>query len=155
MARGPFSIALKRETVNGVEMHNPLIQVDINHPKVVTESGEKLFLDNGGNSPYLNHVSRVLEVINDGIPLTKSMFESLSKYELLEPVVLDIEFRNQVKLKISGYETINLERLANLDGAALQELNCEGFLQAAYFIATSMSNFKKLIEWKNIKISRG
>lgn len=155
MARGPFAIALKREMINGVETHSPLVQVDMNHPKVMKESGQKLFLESGGNSPYLNHISRVLEVINDGMPSTQRMFESFTKYELLEPVVLDIEFHNQVKLKISNYETINLEKLASLNGAALEELNRKGFLQAAYFIAASMSNFKKLIEWKNTKLSRG
>ncbi|EIK46243.1 hypothetical protein O59_000264 [Cellvibrio sp. BR] len=155
MARGPFSIGLKREMVEGVETPSPLVQVDMNHPKVMRGAGEKLFLERGGNSPYLNHVSRVLEVINDGIPLTKRMFESFTKYELLEPVVLDIEFNNQDKLKISSYETINLEKLASLNGVALEELNRKGFLQAAYFMIASMSNFKKLIEWKNTKLLRG
>lgn len=153
IARGPFSIGIQREVVNGVEAHNPLVQVDMNHPKVVSETGNKLFLENGGNSPYLNHISRTLEIINDGIPLTKRMFEFFLKYELLEPISLDIEFQNQDKLKINGYETINLKKLADLNGAALEELNRSGFLKSAYFIAASLSNFKKLIDWKNIKLS--
>jgi hypothetical protein len=153
MARGPFSIGIKREVINGVETHNPLVQVDVNHPKVVNGTGKKLFLENGGNTPYLNHISRMLEIINDGIPLTKLMFDFFIKYELLEPVALDIEFQNQDKLKISGYETINLKKLADLNGAALEDLNRNGFLQAAYFIAASLSNFRKLIDWKNTKLS--
>lgn len=155
MARGPFSIGIKREVVDGVEMHNPLVQVDIEHPKVLSETGNKLFLENGGNTPYLNHISRMLEIINDGIPLTKLMFDFFIKYELLEPVALDIEFQNQEKLKINGYETINLKKLADLNGAALEDLNRSGFLQAAYFIAASLSNFKKLIDWKNAKLLHG
>lgn len=157
MARGPFSIGIHREIIDGLERHNPMVHIDVNHPKVVYEAGQKLFLDNGGNSSYLNYVSKALEIINDGIPLTKLMFDVFCKYDLLEPVVLDIEFNNHDKLKINGLETISLKKLSGLNGNVLEELNKSGFLQAAYFIAVSMSNLRKLIDWKNRKllISRG
>jgi SapC len=157
MARGPFSIGIHREIVNGLEKLNPMVHVDINHPKATSEEGHKLFLENGGHSPYLNHISKTLEIINDGIPLTKLMFDAFTQYQLLETVVLDIEFQNQDKLKINGFETINIDKLSRLNGTALEELNKSGFLQAAYFIAASMSNIKKLIDWKNRKlfVSRG
>lgn len=70
-------------------------------------------------------------------------------------MVLDIEFQNQDKLKITGFETINADRLSHLDGSALEELNKLGFLQAAYFIVASMSNIRKLIDLKNRKLSAG
>jgi len=149
MARGPFSIGIHREMVNGIEKQNPMVYVDVNHPKIGCEDGQNLFLDNGGNSMYLNYISQTLEVINDGIPLTKLMFDAFNKFRLLEGLVLDIEFQNQDKLKISGFETVNIDRLHQLSGAELEELNRAGFLQAAYFIAVSMSNVQKLIDWKN------
>jgi hypothetical protein len=149
MARGPFSIGIHREIVNGIEKHNPMVYVDVNHPKVNHEEGQKLFLENGGNSLYLNYISKTLEIINDGIPLTKLMFDAFNKFQLLESLVLDIEFQNQDKLKISGFETVNLDKLYQLSGVALEELNRSGFLQAAYFICASMSNVQKLIDWKN------
>lgn len=155
MARGPFSIGIHREIVNGMEKLNPMVHIDMNHPKASCEDGHKLFLENGGHSPYLNHISKTLEIINDGIPLTTLMFDAFNKYQLLETVVLDIEFQNQDKLKINGFETINADKLSRLNGAALEELNRSGFLQAAYFIAASMSNVKKLIDWKNRKLLAG
>lgn len=155
MARGPFSIGIHREIIDGLERHNPMVHIDVNHPKAICEMGEKLFLENGGNSPYLNYISKTLEIINDGIPSTKLMFDAFCKYELLETVVLDIEFQNQDKLKITGFETINVQKLSRLNGAALEELNKSGFLQAAYFIVASMSNMKKLIDWKNRKLLAG
>lgn len=155
MARGPFSIGIQREMINGSEVHNPVVHVDINHPKVSAENGQLLFLENGGNSPYLNHISQVLDTIKNGIQQTKLMFDAFHKYELLDSVVLDIEFHNQQKLKIAGFETINADKLARLEGSALEELHRAGFLQAAYFILTSMSNMQKLIDWKNRKIAVG
>lgn len=155
MARGPFSIGIHREMVDGLERLNPMVHIDINHPKASSENGHKLFLENGGNSPYLNQVTKTLEIINDGISLTKSMFDVFNRYQLLETVVLDIEFQNQDKLKISGFETISANKLYQLNGAALEDLNRSGFLQAAYFIIASMSNIKKLIDWKNRKLLAG
>lgn len=152
MSRGPFSIGIHREIVDGLERLNPMVHIDVNHPKVVLENGRKLFSNSGGNTEYLNQISRTLEKINDGIALNDKMFKTFSKYELLESVVLDIEFQNQNKLKISGFETISLKRLADLNGAALEELNRSGFLQAAYFIAASLSNVRRLIDWKNRKL---
>ncbi len=155
IARGPFSIGLHREVVDGVETHRPMVHIDMNHPKAKGDEGNKLFLDNGGNSHYLNHISRTLEIINDGIPRTKLMFDAFTKYQLLDTVVLDIEFQNQEKLKINGFETINIEKLSQLDGVALEELNKAGFLQAAYLIAASMANVRKLIDRKNRKLLAG
>lgn len=155
MARGPFSIGIQREVVNGSEIHNPIVHIDMNHPKATSADGQMLFLENGGHSQYLNHISSALDTINDGVPLTRLMFDAFSKYQLLEEVVLDIEFQSQDKLKINGFETISVDKLSRLNGAALEELNKSGFLQAAYFIAASMSNIKKLIDWKNRKLLAG
>ena len=155
IARGPFSIGIQRKVENGSEIHNPVVHIDMNHPKVMHDAGQRLFLENGGNSPYLSHITKALDTINSGMRLTKLMFDTFNKYQLLEDVVLEIEFQNQEKLKIAGFETINAEKLAHLEGAALEELHQAGFLQAAYFILTSMSNMQKLIDWKNRKIAAG
>jgi hypothetical protein len=157
MARGPFSIGMQRELVGGVEQLKPVVHIDMKHPKVGCEDGQALFLENGGHSPYLRYISATLDAIKDGMPLTKLMFDAFVKHELLESVVLDIEFLNQDKLKINGFETISSDRLSRLSGEALAELNKSGFLQAAYFIAASISNIRKLIDWKDRKflVDRG
>lgn len=155
MARGPFSIGIQRELVDGVEELKPVVHIDMKHPKTDCEDGQALFLENGGHSPYLRHISATLEAIKDGMPLTKLMFDAFVKHELLEPVALDIEFLNQDKLKVNGFETINGDRLARLSGEALAELNKSGFLQAAYSIVASISNIRKLIDWKDRKFLLG
>ncbi|PUA28139.1 MAG: hypothetical protein B0W54_16790 [Cellvibrio sp. 79] len=155
LARGPFSIGMHRDVVDGAETHRPMVHIDMNHPKTKGHEGNKMFLENGGHSQYLNYISRVLEIINDGIPLTKLMFDAFTHYQLLDTVVLDIEFQNQEKLTINGFETINVEKLSQLDGVALEALNKSGFLQAAYLIAASMSNIRKLIDRKNRKLAAG
>ncbi|MGD8176283.1 SapC family protein [Marinimicrobium sp. ARAG 43.8] len=152
VARGPFSIGVQREADSGSEQREPVVHIDLKHPKACCDEGEALFLENGGRSPYLNYITTILDTINDGMHLTKIMFEAFNKHELLEPVTLDIQLVNQDKLKFNGFETINVEKLSQLSGEELEKLNKSGFLQAAYFLANSMSNFEKLIDWKNRKL---
>lgn len=152
MSRGPFSIGLQRNTENGEESQSAVVHIDMEHPKANCADGQQVFLQNGGQSPYLNYITSALNTINDGIPLTKAMFAAFSKYELLEPVTLDIEFLDKSKLTINQFETINAEKLSSLSGEVLAEFNRAGFLQAAYFIVTSMSNIRKLIDWKNRRL---
>lgn len=154
-ARGPFSIGIQRETVGGEEVQKSVVHIDMTHPKANFDDGQSLFLQNGGHSPYLNYIATILDTINDGMYLTKLMFDAFNKYELLEPVTLDIEFLDQSQLKINRFETINVDKLSQLSGEALEELNKSGFLQAAYFIVASMSNIRKLIEWKNRNLLAG
>ena len=82
---------------------------------------------------------------------------SFSEYSIAEllNLIFGYKLENLNKLKINGFQTINTEKLSNLNGAALEELNKSGFLQAAYFIVSSMSNIRKLIDLKNRKLLTG
>ena len=151
VVRGPFTIGFQRQE-DDTEARVPVIHVDMDHPKVSTENGERVFLEQGGNSNYLNHIIEVMNLIRDGMQLSKPMFDAFEQYELIEDVSIDIELDNQEKFKISGFQTINADKLSALDGAALEQLSRPGFLQAAYFVVASLSNIKRLISAKNVQI---
>ena len=154
IARGPFSIVYNKQIQNGEETIVPMINVDMDHPKISTTTGINVFLDQGGNSPYLDKISEILNIIRDGIDLNKSMFELFNKYELVESVNIDIDLINQDKHQLNGFFTINAEKLNTLSGDALKMLSHAGFLQAAYMVIASLSNIKKLIDLKNMQFKR-
>ncbi len=156
VARGPFAIGLQRQQEAGEERVVPVIQVDMEHPKVTAEGGVDVFLEHGGNSPYLNRISRILNLIRDGMQLNKPMFDAFERFELIEEVAIDIELENNDKFKIAGFQTIDADKLQALPGSALEELSRAGFLQAAYFVVASLPNIQKLIERKNrqLRLSR-
>jgi hypothetical protein len=64
--RGPFSIALRERD------GEPMIHVDLDHPRVRAGEGEPVFLPAGGNSPYLQQVARLLGLIYDGLEIGKA-----------------------------------------------------------------------------------
>lgn len=150
-ARGPFSIGLTRRPDGGEEPPEPMIHVDLDDPRVSRTEGEPLFLPQGGNTPYLDHIAHVLRAIHAGLEASAPMFAVFDELDLLEPVLLEISLSDVETYKLPNHYTVGVDRFAGLDGAALERLNKAGFLEAAVFAIASLGNFSRLIELKNRK----
>ncbi|WDD97550.1 SapC family protein [Thalassomonas actiniarum] len=159
IAKGPFLIGFEPQEIKGQVVNSPVIYIDIASPRVSHTSqgnaeddklaGEALFLENGEQSPYLQQVAQALATINDGANLSKAMFDAFSRYDLIEAVNLDITLNNGRHIKLSGNYTIHEEKLAALDGNALEQLNKAGFLSLAFAVVSSLANVRKLVDLKN------
>ncbi|KQZ06106.1 peptide ABC transporter permease [Caulobacter sp. Root1455] len=150
--RGPFSIAVRER---GGE---PMIHVDLDHPRVAAAKaegeGEPVFLPAGGNSPYLQHVARLLGAIYDGLEISKAMFAAFEAVDLIEPVDVEIKLDDHAQYDLPGLYTISQERFAGLGGAALEGLHRSGALAAAQWVLSSLGNVGFLVELKNRKRAR-
>jgi hypothetical protein len=146
--RGPFSIALRSDG-------EPMIHVDLDDPRVLAAEaeggGERVFLPAGGNSPYLQHIARLLGVIYDGLDASKAMFAAFQAHGLLEPVDVEIKLDEHTQYDLPGLYSISQERFAALDGAALEALHRSGFLAVAQWVLSSLGNVGTLVELKNRK----
>jgi hypothetical protein len=147
LARGPFLIGFQERNEGGDPRREPVIHVDLDHPRVSQTEGERVFLDLGGNSPYLERVASVLKGINQGLDVSKAMFAAFTAAELIEPMNLEIKFAEE-QYNLVGLHTINREKLANLDAESLHRLNRAGFLQGAYLVMNSLGNVQRLVERK-------
>jgi hypothetical protein len=132
--RGPFSIAVRESD------GEPMIHVDLDHPRVRAGEGEPVFLPAGGNSPYLQHVARLLGLIYDGLEIGKAMFAAFQAHELIEPVDVEIKLDDHVQYDLPDLYAVSQERFASLDGAALEALHRAGFLAAAQWVLSSLGN---------------
>jgi hypothetical protein len=144
MQRGPFSIGLPRPGEPG----EPMIHIDPEHPRVSREDGAPLFLEHGGNAPYLEQVSGVLQAIFVGDQASPAMFAAFEEAGLLDIVTLDIELESGRRYKIPDVYTVNGERLAALNGAALEALHRQDFLRCAIWQQSSLSNITRLVARK-------
>lgn len=149
LARGPFLIGFQTQQENGETQKVPVIHIDVDHPKVNEQKGRALFLEHGGNSPYLEHVSTLLKVMHQGIAVNDAMFAAFNEVELIEPVNIEIDLDNGEKHRLIGNYTINESKLQSLNAEQLAKLHQAGFLQLAFAVVTSMTNIRKLIEMKN------
>lgn len=146
--REPFLIGLKNNQSDD-DNQSAMVHIDLDSPRVNTTNGQSLFLELGGNSPYLNKIIQTLELIEQGLRVSDAMFAAFSHFDLIEPVKLDVTLNNGQQYSIKGNYTINKEKLANLKGEDLEQLNKRGFLQAAFLVMSSMDNMYKLINKKN------
>lgn len=149
VARGPFIIGLPEQPEADSQA---VVYVDLEHPRVSETEGRPLFLEFGGNSPYLDYMTKVLSTIHQGTEIGNAMFGAFDELGLIEPLTVNIDLKNGDKHRLDGYHTINEEKLANLTGADLEKLNRAGYLQGAFLILSSHANLQKLIEIKNSRL---
>lgn len=151
-AKGPFLIGFQEQRIDGALTRDAVIHVDLDHPRVNTTTGEPVFLPQGGNSPYLDHIATVLRGIRDGSAYAASMFASFEANQLIQPVKLDVQVDEQHHVAVNGLHGIDRDRLASLDGPALLELNRAGYLEGAYLMLASLHNMRRLIAEKQRRL---
>jgi hypothetical protein len=151
LARGPFSLGYKKLEKEDNKNQDPVICIDMKDPRVNTEHGEDVFLQFGGEAPYLDYVKKALQTIDSGMYFDKTLATLVESMDLLEPVAINIKLSNVEEINFSDYYTVNQEKLSKLDGASLAELSQYGVLSLLYFVLSSMGNFQSLIALKNAK----
>lgn len=147
--KGPFLIGFQRSMGMQDEMPKAVVHIDMDHPKVSTEQGQQLFLSQGGNSPYLEHISARLDTIHQGTTLAPVFYKALEQLGLVEPVTIEFALHSSEKIRLLGNYCINEQRLATLPADALAKLQQSGFLALIYAMVFSMGNIRHLIERKN------
>ena len=142
MEREPFLIGKQGEEL--------LVHVDLDSPRISrSEQGQALFLPHGGSSEYLERVTSVLLAIHEGLQGTPAFAAALLAHELLESFVLDVEAPDGSVRRLAGFYTIDEERLARLQGEALQQLHRAGYLEPVFMAVASLSKLRELIERQN------
>ena len=133
----------------GVDGDELMVHIDLDNPRCSTTLGEPVFLPHGGTTPFLERANSTLLTIHQGLQATPVFIAALTSLELLESFVLDVELDDGAHGRLSGFYTINEDRLAALDGDMLGRLHRAGYLQAIFMAVASLSNLRALIERKN------
>ncbi|MGJ4804734.1 SapC family protein [Luteimonas sp. SDU82] len=153
VARGPFLIGFQEQRVGGELVREPVIHVDLEHPRISRDgSGTAVFLPKGGHSPYLEHVTTVLRGINDGAAAAAAMYAEFDGLGLLQPTSLELQFDEAHGARLTGLYAIDRERLAALDAEQLHRLHRAGLLEGVYLLLSSLYNMRRLIAEKQRRL---
>jgi len=152
--RQPFVIGVQKAQQEGVSGTQFVVSVDMYSPRVGTTEGERVFLEHGGNSDYLEQVTSILQVIHEGYERSTTFADMLLGMDLLESFVLEVELDDGSTHNLSGFYTINEASLAALEGGDLVVLNNNGYLEAIYMVIASMSHIPDLVNRKNRLVKR-
>ena len=143
LQRDPFMIG--RAPDDSLQLH-----IDMDSPRIVGpeegEVGTAIFMPHGGFSDYLDHVVQLMEHLHAQAQHLPVFIEALTRHQLLEPFVIDIETPSGEQGRLSGLFTIHEERLTALPGAALEALAREGHLLPIYMQIASLQQLQGLVE---------
>ena len=122
------------------------VVIDLDSPRIGEGEGTRIFDDSGMATTYLENISKKLSVLDHGFRNSGDYIRALRKYDLLEPLTIDVTLRDGSQNRLVGFHTIHEENLAALDNAALMDLQASGYLLATYMAIASLSNLSNLIE---------
>lgn len=150
--RRPFLIGLQQDMQNGQEEPKAVVHIDMESPRVNEADGEAVFLAQGGQSPYLQHISAVLNAIHQGDADTKLFIDTLLQLELIESVAIKVKLKDGSNNELNSLYTINEEKLNSLSVAVVYELFQQGYMQHIFMVMASMAAMSHLIELKNKRL---
>lgn len=153
--RQPFVIGRQEARGQAGRDTQLVVSVDVESPRCSTTEGERVFLEHGGNSEYLERVTELLHLIYSGYESSVGFADMLLGMDLLESFVLDVELDNGSNHRLAGFYTIKEESLAELTGKDLAVLRNNGFLEAIYMVIASMSHIPDLVLKKNRLVGKG
>jgi len=150
--REPFLIGFQQQDAQTAENdetnNNTVIHLDIDSPRVSKTEGTDIFLPQGGNSEYINRISNILKTIHDSKASTKLFMDTMKEHDLFEGFNLDIQLKDGSNNRLTGFYTINENKLRALSGETLADLNKSGILMLIYMVIASHENINALIQKK-------
>lgn len=127
-----------------------MVHIDMDDPRVGDDGGLPLFLEHGGNAPYLDHISGVLRLLLEGMENGPAALAALDEAGLLAPVTLTIDVSEDRRYTVPDVLVVDMEALAGLAGEPLERLHRSGVLRLAILAAASLGNIQQLIARKGV-----
>jgi hypothetical protein len=149
--RQPFSLISRRAEDAGRPASLD-VALDLDQT-VQSQEGERLFLEDGQPTKFLQGITSMLSALVTGTKETYAFTGRLAELSLIEPVQIDIEFVNGSETKLQGLYWIAAAALKALPAAQLAELRDREFLEWMYFQMASISHVSGLVARKNRLLS--
>ena len=117
--------------------------------------GVRVFDETGRPTPYLERVADQLRALDTDYVASADFFAALRRYDLLEPLTMDVTLDDGSKNRLVGYHVIDEDRLVALDDAAVADLHGAGHLMPIFMALASLGNIGDLVARKNRRVARG
>lgn len=109
--------------------------------------GERLFGDDGADTPFLRDFATLTETYFAAAKRTEAFVETLDALQLLRSVTIEIRAETGANNALHGFQTIDETRLNTLSDADFLRLRSGGFLPAIYahlFSLTAIDRLRQL-----------
>ena len=150
----PLSIDIQPFLIGGTADGAKQVHVDLGSPRI-GENGERVFDADGRPTGYLETIAEQLGELDEGHRASGEFFSALRRYELLEPLTLEVALGDGSVNRLVGFHVIDETRLSGLDAAALGTLQAEGHLMPIFMAVASIGNLNALVARKNRRMMDG
>ena len=134
----------------------PQVHIDMAHARISsTGEGMRVFDDAAQPTPYLESIAAMLGDLDYAHREAGNFFAALERHGLVEPFTLEVPLADGSQHSLVGFQTINEERVAALDGEALYDLHAAGHLGPVYMVLASLAQFTGLVARKNARVALG
>jgi hypothetical protein len=127
---------------------SPVICVDDKYESLRQKDvGERLFAEDGADTPLLQEYARLTETYFAAAKRTENFLETLAALQLLRSVTVEIRSDTGASTALHGFQTIDENRLNTLSDADFLKLRAEGLLPAIYahlFSLTAVDRLRQL-----------
>ena len=137
-AAHPFKIG------KGENEESVLIFFDDNTSITSGGDGERLFNEDGSESPILNHYIQLLNKIETSNKQLEVSCSVLEKASILEPFAIEVPADGEAKAKIEGLLKINPKKFKALDNKQIIEMYEKNSLDLIYAHFFSMGGIERL-----------
>jgi hypothetical protein len=151
--RQPFSLLQRRGDPARGSQDSLDVAIDLDSPQIQAQEGERLFLEDGSPSKYLQSISSILSALVSGSTEAYAFSGRLAELNLIEPVQIEVEFVNHSQSKLQGLYWIAAAALESLPATQLAELRDRGFLEWLYYQMGSLAHVSSLVARKNQLLS--
>jgi SapC len=124
---------------------NPMVLIDEAFEGISETEGERLFLDDGSETPVLKSTLAFLGDFKRQSEFSDQFISNLKKHDLLVPQLLTFNEGGENSIKLEGFHIVDEKRLQALSDAALLELTRSGDLGRIYAHLLSLSNANRLL----------
>lgn len=147
----PLAIDIQPFLIGGSPSDAELKQVhiDMASPRIGGGEGMRVFEEGGRPTPYLEAIIDKLGALDAGYRESHDFFDALRRYDLLEPLILEVTLDDGSTNRLVGFHVIDEAKLQALDAAALGELHAAGHLMPIFMALASLANLSGLIARKN------
>ncbi|MBJ6121801.1 SapC family protein [Sphingomonas mollis] len=140
----PFLIGRHRDGSDVRQVH-----IDMASARVSRDDGVRVFDEHDRPTPFLERIIDQLRALDEGYVASAGFFAALRRYDLLEPLTLEITLDDGSTNRLVGFHVIDEERLAALDEAALGDLHGAGHLMPMFMALASLGNIGDLVARKS------
>jgi len=152
----PLSVDIQPFLIGGADDAGARqVHIDMASPRIGASEGMRVFDDAGRATPYLETIAEKLGALDEGYQASRDFFAALRRYDLLEPLVLEITLDDGSANRLVGFHAIDEAKLQALDAAALGELHAADHLMPIFMALASLANLPSLIARKNRRLRHG